>query len=131
MKLIPYFLDTERSEWIKLSVFLRSGGREIWEVDDIEKDKTIKKMLEENGFPVLHMKREPGHIFASINSKAIKMAEFYSWAEVDPATSEEDIWRDFLIPRSLWSCSVFRDHYCKSAGLSTEIMGHLRHLFHI
>jgi hypothetical protein len=131
MKLIPYFINTEGSEWIKLSVFLRSGGREIWELDDGDKDKTIKKMLEENGFPVLDMKREPGHIFASINSKAIKMGEFYSWAEVDPATSDEDIWRDFLIPRSLWSCSVFRDHYCKSSGLSTEIMGHLRHLFHI
>lgn len=116
MILAPYFWNTSDPNWFKLGVFLCAGGRELWNVDDKEKDKAILKMLKENGFPVLGLKRQAGLLLASIDPKA-DLSDFYMWNEIDPVTAQEDVWRVFTIPIALWSCPVFREHFWKSAGL--------------
>jgi len=85
-------------------------------VDDKDKDKAILKMLKENDFQVLGLKRHTGLILASIDPKA-NLSEFYMWDEIDPRNSNEDVWRTFMIPAALWSCPVFREHFWKSSGL--------------
>ena len=126
MILAPYFWDTSDPNWFKLGVFLSAGGREMWQVDDKEKDKAILKMLKENGFPVLGLKRQAGHgvILASIDPKA-NLSEFYMWDEIDPATAQEDVWRIFMIPAALWTCPVFKEHFWKSACLAPVLSGAL------
>ena len=115
MILIPYFIDKVNPNWLKLNIFLRSGGRETWFEDGT--DKAIQKMLKENGFPLINIKREQGVIYAEVDSSKLLMDDFYKWNEIDPSESDEDVWRSFLIPRSLWSCSVFKDNFWKSSGL--------------
>ena len=119
MFLIPYFIDYSNPNWFKVNVFLCSGGRQIWSVDD--KDKAILKMLKDNGFPVLHLKKEQEYIFACIDNTKLQLADFYTWSEVDPHNSEDDVWRTFLIPRALWTCPVFRDDFIKSSGLPSML----------
>ena len=87
-------------------------------MDDKDKDKAILKMLKENGFPVLGLKRHTsqGLLLASIDPKA-DLSDFYMWDEINPATAEEDVWRVFTIPAALWTCPVFREHFWKSTGL--------------
>jgi len=117
MILAPYFWDTSDPNWFKLGIFLSAGGRELWNVDDKDKDKAILKMLKENGFPVLGLKRQAGLLLASIDPKA-NLSGFYMWDEVDPATAQEDVWRIFTIPAALWTCPVFKEHFWKSACLA-------------
>ena len=114
MILVPYFI--ERSDtWIKINIFLSSGGRGAWHIEP-EKDKVILKMLKENGFPVLTLEKTAQGIFAHID-KSIDLTPFYTWAEIDPDTSEEDVWRTLTVPVSLWSCPVFRENFFKGANL--------------
>jgi hypothetical protein len=113
MILVPYFI--ERTEnWISVNVFLSAGGRQAWHIES-DKDKAIIKMLKDNGFPILKLEKAT-HIYAEID-KSIDLSPFYSWAEVDPDTSEEDIWRTLHIPVSLWTCPIFRENFIKSANL--------------
>jgi len=114
MILLPYFVD-RTSEWTKLSVFLCSGGRQLWSADGTEK-ATIK-MLKENGFPVLSVSKESDILYAHIDQGKLKMSDFYQWTEIDPLSSEEDVWRTFIIPNSLWSCPVFKESFFKTTGL--------------
>jgi len=116
MILAPYFWNTTDPNWFKLGIFLCSGGREMWSVDDKDKDKAILKMLKENGFPVLALKRQAGLILASIDP-GVNLSEFYMWDEIDPLKAQEDVWRVFKIPAALWTCPVFREHFWKSANL--------------
>jgi hypothetical protein len=115
MILVPYFIDTNNSNLKVLYVFLCSGGRSVWSVEGT--DRKITKMLEENGFPVKSLKRESDIIYAHIDHIRLKKDDFYMWDEIDPKTSEEDIWRKFLIPTALWPCPVFKEHFVKSANL--------------
>lgn len=116
MILLPYFIDETNPNWLKLNLFLSDGGKGFWQTDDTEKQ--IKKMLKDNGFPVLSFKTEQGVIYAKIDSTKLNMSEFYQWSELnDPARSEEDVWRVFLIPRALWSCTVFKEQFWVSTGL--------------
>ena len=121
MILAPYFWDTSDPNWLKLGVFLCAGGREMWEVDNKEKDKAILKMLKDNGFVVLALERQADVLYASIDPK-MDFSDFYSWNEINPRTSHEDVWRTFQIPASLWSCPIFREQFWKSAGLPLESM---------
>jgi len=114
MILIPYFIDTSK-DWIQLGLFLCSGGREVWSVDGT--DKQVAKMLATNGFPVLTMDKQSDALYAKIDLTKLQMVDFYTWDEVDPKTSEEDCWRIFNIPKALWSCPVFKEHYWKAANL--------------
>lgn len=118
MILAPYFWNTADPNWFKLGVFLCSGGRQMWNVDDKDKDKAILNMLKENGFPVLGLKRHTsqGLLLASIDPE-VNLSEFYMWDEIDPATAQEDVWRVFSIPTALWSCPVFRENFWKSTSL--------------
>jgi len=120
MILAPYFWNTSDPNWFKLGVFLCSGGRELWNVGDKDTDKQILKMLKENGFPVLGLKRHAGVILASIDPKA-NLSDFYMWDEIDPMKAQEDVWRTFTIPAALWTCPVFKEHFWKSAGLTPEL----------
>ena len=86
-------------------------------MDDKDKDKAILKMLKENGFPALGLKRQAGLLLASIDPK-VNLSEFYMWDEIDPVTAQEDVWRIFTIPAALWTCPVFREHFWKSACLT-------------
>lgn len=119
MILVPYFVDTSNENWYKLYIFLRSGGRELWTTE--ETDEVIKKMLDDNGFPVLHYKKEQDTIYAEIDSRKLQFSEFYTWDEINPGVSEEDIWRSFLIPKSLWACPVFKEYFWKSCGLPSML----------
>jgi len=114
MILVPYFI--ERSDmWITLNIFLSSGGREAWHIEP-EKDKAILKMLKENGFPVLNLEKTTQAIYAHID-KSIDLSSFYTWTEVNPETSEDDVWRRLTMPVSLWSCPIFRENFFKAANL--------------
>jgi len=124
MILAPYFCDTSNPEWLKLGIFLCSGGHQMWNVDDKDKDKEILKMLKENGFPVLGMKKHTGLILALIDPK-VNLSEFYMWDEIDPVNSQEDVWRIFTIPVALWTCPVFKEHFWKSTGLPPMIFNAL------
>jgi len=117
MILIPFFWNTTDVNWIEFGVFLCSAGRQFWSVDDADTDAQIQEMLEENGFPVVEIRRTPAGIFTEINREAIKMANFYLWTEVDPKTSDLDVWRVYKIPAALWSCPVFKEHWWKSSGI--------------
>jgi hypothetical protein len=119
MFLIPYFIDSSNPNWFKVNVFLCSGGRQIWSVE--AKDKVILKMLKDNGFPVLHLKKDQDYIFACIDHAKLHLSDFYTWSEVDPLSSEEDVWRTFLIPSALWTCPVFRDDFMKSSALPSVL----------
>ena len=116
MILLPYFIDTSNANWLKLNLFLSDGGKAFWHTDDTEKQ--VKKMLKENGFPLLSLKTEQGIMYANIDSTKLNMSEFYQWSELDdPQKSEDDVWRTFLIPTALWSCPVFKQEFWASSGL--------------
>jgi len=119
MILAPYFWNTVDPNWFKLGIFLCAGGRELWNVGDKDTDKQILKMLKENGFPVLGLKRhaDQGLILVSIDPKA-SLSDFYMWDEIDPMKAQEDVWRTFTIPAALWTCPVFKEHFWKFAGLA-------------
>ena len=127
MILAPYFWNTSDPNWFKLGVFLCAGGRELWQIDDKDKDKAVLKMLKDNGFPVLGLKRHHGLLLASIDPKA-DLSEFYMWDEIDPAKAREDVWRVFNIPVALWTCPVFREQFWKSANLAPVLSGALESL---
>jgi hypothetical protein len=116
MILLPYFIDTSNANWFKLNVFLSEGGKAFWHTDDTEKQ--VKKMLKENGFPLLSLKTEQGVIYANIDSTKLTLSDFYQWSELaDPQVSNEDVWRTFLIPKALWSCPIFKQEFWASTGL--------------
>ena len=116
MILLPYFIDTSNPNWLKLTLFLSDGGKGFWHTDDTEKQ--VKKMLKDNGFPLLSLKTDQGVIYANIDSTKLNMSEFYQWSELeDPTRSEEDVWRTLLIPIALWSCPVFKEQFWISTGL--------------
>ena len=116
MILLPYFIDTSNSNWIKLNLFLSDGGKTLWYTDDT--DKEVKKMLKDNGFPLLSLKKEQCVIYANIDSTKLKHDDFYQWSELtDHSKSEDDLWRTCLIPIALWSCPVFKQEFWASTGL--------------
>jgi hypothetical protein len=116
MILLPYFIDTSNPNWSKLNLFLSDGGKTFWHTDDTEKQ--VKKMLKDNGFPLLSLKTEQGIMYANIDSTKLNMSDFYQWSELeDPLKSEDDVWRTFLIPKALWSCPVFKEQFWTSSGL--------------
>jgi len=119
MLLIPYFKDATNPDWLLLSLFLCEGGQSIWSVDDMA-DKEIKKLLKDNGFPVLKLERHESTIYAAIDSAKLKMSDFYQWDEINPNETSEskDVWRTLQIPLALWSCPIFKEHFWKSTRLS-------------
>lgn len=122
MILLPYFIDTSNPNWIKLNLFLSDGGRGFWHTDDTEKQ--VKKMLKENGFPLISLKSEQGVMYANIDSTKLNMSEFYHWSELeDPSKAEDDVWRTFLIPTALWSCPIFKQEFWKSTNLPPVLTG--------
>lgn len=122
MLVVPYFVDTTDANWIKLGIFLCEGGRSIWSTDNTDTDAQIKKMLKDNGFPVQSLRRAGGTVYANIDHTRIILKNFYMWTEVDPKTSENDVWRFFQIPVGLWSCPVFKEHFWKSTTLPISIL---------
>ena len=95
MILIPFFWNTSDENWIHFGVFLCSGGRLFWSVEDTDTDDQIRTMLEENGFPVTEIRRTAVGTFVEIDHEKIKLSNFYMWSEIDPKTSEEDVWRTY------------------------------------
>jgi hypothetical protein len=117
MILVPYFWDTVNPDWTTLGVFLSSGGKEAWMLEDSETDAEIIAQLLENGFPVTKLTRLGAAVYALIDQARLKMAHFYQWSEVNHTSSEEDVWRTLNIPNALWSCPVFKEHFWKSTAL--------------
>ena len=103
--------------WIRLGLFLCTGGRSAWSIDDTDTDVQITEMLLENGFPVTKLHRTKTITYAEIDYSRLNMKNFYTWDEIQPRTSEEDVWRILKIPVALWSCPVFKEHFWKSASL--------------
>ena len=114
MILVPYFCKTTPN-WTTLGLLLCSGGREMWSIND--KDKAIIKMLNENGIPVLDLKKEDDVIYTKIDHSNLNLSEFYIWDEIDHLTFNEDVWRTYNIPNALWSCPIFKESFWKSSGL--------------
>jgi len=120
MILLPYFIDASNPNWLTLNLFLSDGGKTFWHTDDTEKQ--VKKMLKDNGFPLLSLKTEQGIMYANIDSTKLNISDFYQWSELaDPQISQEDVWRTFLIPKALWSCPVFKQGFWESTGLPSVI----------
>ena len=114
MYLIPYVWDTRSPDWYRLAFFLLEGGRSLWLVDEVASDAELEAMLLENGFPVVRFTRDSGdRIFAEIDPARLNLAAFYRWTEIDPATAQEDVWREFEIPRQFWNCPVYQLHFWK------------------
>jgi hypothetical protein len=118
MILIPFFWDTRNPDWIQFGAFLCSGGRQYWSVDD---SSGVEAMLSENGFPVCQITGVDDIIFAEIDYEKINLDDFYLWSDIDPKTSDQDVWRLYKIPVSLWSCPVFKEHFWKTSGLLDSI----------
>ena len=119
--LIPYFKN-ESSNWIHLNLFLCEGGRSVWSLEESQKsDSDIKAMLAENGFPVLSLRCNGSIVYAEIDRESLKLSDFYQWAEVDPSLSTSDVWRTLSIPKALWSCPVFKEHFWLEAKLPLPI----------
>jgi len=124
MILIPYFIDYRNQNWIKFGVFLSSGGRETWSIED-KTEKKITKILKDNGFPLSELNIQNGVIYAKIDYEKLNLTEFYTWEEVDPKTSNEDTWRILSIPKSLWTCPVFKEKFWISANLPIHIQSEI------
>ena len=117
MILVPFFWDTSDETWIQFGVFLCSGGRQFWSIDDTDTDEQVKAMMEDNGFPVVEIRRTPVGVFVEVDHASIKLSNFYMWTEIDPKVSEEDVWRIYKIPVALWSDPVFKEHRWKTSGV--------------
>ena len=118
MILIPFFWDTRDPNWIQFGAFLCSAGRQYWSVED---NSGVEAMLSENGFPVTQVTTVDDTIFAEIDYETLNLDDFYLWSEVDNKTSDQDVWRLYKIPASLWSCPVFKEHFWKTSGLLDSI----------
>ena len=116
MILIPFFLNPSNPNWTKFGIFLCEGGRSLWSVDDKATLAATKKLLKENGFPVLNIKKSDGILYAEIDYLTMKIDDFYIWNDI-PLGSEQDVWRILEIPTALWSCPVFKEHFCKLSNL--------------
>jgi len=117
MILIPFFWDTTDESWIRFGVFLCSGGRQFWSLDDTDTDQQIKDMMEDNGFPLIEIRRTAVGAFIEIDHEKIKLSNFYMWTEIDPKKSEEDVWRIYKIPTALWSDPVFKERWWITSGI--------------
>jgi hypothetical protein len=118
MILIPFFWDTRDPNWIQFGAFLCSAGRQYWSVED---SSGVEAMLSENGFPVTQVTTVDDTIFAEIDYETLNLDDFYLWSEVDNKTSDQDVWRLYKIPASLWSCPVLKEHFWKTSGLLDSI----------
>jgi hypothetical protein len=116
MILIPFFWNTSNPNWSKFGIFLCEGGRSLWSVDDKATLASTKKMLKENGFPVLNLNKIDNVLYAEIDHKTMNIDDFYLWNDI-PLGSEQDVWRIMQIPTALWSCPIFKEHFCKSSNL--------------
>lgn len=114
MILVPYFWKIN-TNWSTFGIFLCEGARSLWSVDDKTTPAAAKKMLIENGFPVIQVTKTNGVLYAEI-SQDLNLAEFYVWDEM-PLGSDEDMWRIFNIPMALWSCPIFKEIFCKESNL--------------
>ena len=124
MILVPFFWDTEASkDWINFGVFLCSGGRQSWSVDEGTTSEDIEVMLNENGFPVANISVKGDMAFAEIDRTKVCMEDFYLWSEIDPKNSEQDVWRIYKIPAALWSCPVYKEFFWKTSGILDSIAG--------
>lgn len=121
MILVPYFVDDRSENWIKFGVFLSSGGRDTWVIEDKLTDKKIQKLLKDNGFPLIDFNKTDSTIYAKINHELLNLSDFYTWDEVDPKKSNEDVWRILLIPKALWTCPVFKEKFWISASLPFDL----------
>jgi len=114
MILIPYFWKPDEN-WSTFGVFLCEGGRSLWSIDDKTSISVAKKMLMENGFPVIKVIKKESVIYAEISSN-LNLADYYIWNEI-PSGSEEDVWRTFRIPMALLSCPVFNEVFYRESKL--------------
>lgn len=103
-------------DWEKYGVFLCDGGSSVWSVEDKATLASVKKLLKENNFPLIKLEKIDGILYAEIDSTKLDLYSFYVWSEV-PLGSDHDLWRVLEIPTSLWSCNVFKEHFCKESRL--------------
>ena len=136
MFLVPYFWDTSSNrEWVNFGLFVMNRGDALWGLEEEEANskECIEGMLLENGFPVTRLiypsdlpSPPPSQemVFAEMDPSRLKLQNFYIWSELslsDPADSEKDCWRVFKIPKVLWSCKIFQEHFWNSMKNLKEI----------
>ena len=120
MFLVPYFKDCSTPNWIQLGVFLSEGGRSVW-YTEATTESDIRSLLEDNGFPTLHLTTHNDTIYAEIDLTRMNLNDFYLWSEVDLKTSDRDVWRTLQIPVALWSCPVFKEHFWAQAKMPRDV----------
>jgi len=86
-------------------------------MDDTSTDAEINTLLTDNGFPVKKLNRTSTAVFVEIDHENMKLDDFYLWSDIDPKKSNEDVWRIYNIPRPLWSCAVFKEHFWKTSDI--------------
>lgn len=110
-KLIPYIIsikETEKLTVYKVSLFLATGGRSLWELSSNENPE---QTLTDNDFVVDRIYPKDKLIFAKINSQKTNLAAFYTWEE----TKKEDCWRTFHVCLDVESRrSWFRSEYLET-----------------
>jgi len=116
-KLIPYMMSKKQTEKLtvyKLSLFLATGGRALWELSATENPE---QTLTENDFVVDRIYPKGSTVFAKINPTKTNLAAFYTWEE----TKKDDCWRTFHICLDAESGKP----WFRSEHLATEFEGTL------
>ena len=105
MLVIPYFFNKSNKQF---GIFLSEGGRSIWSVDDTMTHTELIEMLNDNGFPLSTVEYINGNIYVIVNYEELKLDNFFLLSEVDPLTSDKDVWRLFSIPEELLKSEEFK-----------------------
>ena len=116
MLVIPCFFSKSKKQF---GIFLSEGGRSLWSVDDNTTHKEFVEILNDNGFPFKSMQNIGGIIYVTVNYDELKLTDFYLWSEVDPLTTDKDVWRIFSIPDELLKSEKIKSFFYNNFYLNS------------
>ena len=125
MILIPFFLDLTHP--IRIGVFQSEGGRSFWQIGDTHSHFTILALLIENGFPVVSLETIGQIVYARIDHTQLKLNDFFLLSDVDPKTSDKDVWQIFRISSRQWITKKFKQWFVDNSHHFMGGSGHLNY----